>query len=144
MDRKLQRLGTAAWLTQHRAFLRSHLLTAPLAGSPGCAPSVSQNLQGWDPAAPPGLCSTLGMPMDGGAQALQVIMGKTETCTGLSHPQPAHGCFRSILRSPNQAASAGPATGVALSLNLQHFLSQHSHSGCKAKGNSWDLGAFMC
>lgn len=82
--------------------------------------------------------------MDGGVRALQVIMGDTETCTGPSHPKPAHGCFRSTLRSPNQAASASPATVVALSLNLQDLLSQHSHSGCKLKGNSWDLGAFMC
>lgn len=33
---------------------------------------------------------------------------------------------------------------VTLSLNLQDFPSQHSHSGCKLRGNSWDSGVSMC
>lgn len=33
---------------------------------------------------------------------------------------------------------------VTLSLNLQDFPSQRSHSGCKLRRNSWDSGVFVC
>lgn len=59
LDRKLQMLGlgTAGWLAQHRAFLRSHLLTAPRAGSLGCAPAVRRNLGAPAGLFPSGICT---------------------------------------------------------------------------------------